>query len=132
MPIANRIRYINKHFTNRLTGLIAGKSHSPIALIKHVGRLSGKIYQTPIMVERSPEGFVFALTYGPNVDWYKNVLAAGKCELLWHGQCFSLEHPQQLDQENGLAAFPNPKRVILKKLRIQDFFEMDVSEIRLF
>ena len=28
-----------------------------------------------------PGGYVIALTYGPDADWVKNVLAAGGCEL---------------------------------------------------
>jgi hypothetical protein len=34
------------------------------------------------MVEPTTDGVVIALTYGPEVDWYRNVLAAGHCELL--------------------------------------------------
>ena len=125
MPINSRVRTINKHFTNRLTGKIAGKTHSPIALLMHVGRHSGKAYATPIMAERSQKGFIFALTYGPNVDWYKNVQAAGKCGLRWHGREYDLQNPQRLDPASGRMAFPYPQRLILKILRIADFFEME-------
>jgi hypothetical protein len=37
------------------------------------------LYETPIFVEPFDRGFVIELTYGPQVDWYKNVLAAGGC-----------------------------------------------------
>ena len=79
------------------------------------------------MVERSRDGFVFALTYGPKVDWYRNVLAAGRCRLRWHGQEYALDNLRQLDQAGGLAAYPNPQRFILKRLGIMDFFEMDIA-----
>lgn len=125
MPINSRVRYFNKRFTNHLTGKIAGKTHSPIALLMHIGRQSGKSYTTPIMVERSQKGFIFALTYGPNVDWYKNVQAAGKCDLRWHGRDYNLQNPQRLDPISGRMAFPYPQRFILKMLGIADFFEME-------
>ena len=128
MPIPDCIRTVNKRFTNPILGLIAGRAHSPIALVTHVGRHSGKTYTTPIMVERRRNGFVFALTYGPKVDWYLNVVVAGHCWLRWQGRNYSLENPRQLDQAAGLAAYPNPQRFILKRLGIMDFFEMDAVE----
>lgn len=128
MPIPDRIRTVNKYFTNPLLGLIAGRAHSPIALVTHVGRHSGKTYTTPIMAERSRDGFVFALTYGPKVDWYRNVLAAGQCRLRWHGREYALDNLRQLDQAAGLAAYPNPQRFILKRLGIMGFFEMGTVE----
>jgi len=128
MPIANRMRYINKRFTNRITGKIAGKVHSPIALLIHVGRCSGKTYSTPIMVEHNQGSFIFALTYGSEVDWLKNVQAAGRCTLIWKGKEYNLVHPRQISEADGLKAFPNPQRFILKALKIQDFFDMDSSQ----
>jgi deazaflavin-dependent oxidoreductase (nitroreductase family) len=128
MPISNKIRYINKRFTNRITEKIAGKAHSPIALVKHTGRHSGKLYTTPIMVQRSRNGFVFALTYGAKVDWYLNILAAGNCMLTWQGNIYQLNQPQGLSPTDGRNAFPYPQRLILKWLAINDFFEMQIMK----
>jgi hypothetical protein len=113
MPIPNRIRYFNKRFLNRLTIKIAGASHSPIALV-----------QTPVMVKPLEDGFMFALTYGPAVDWYRNVLASGSCTLLWHGGKYQLEDPQSVPTKTGLHAFPPPFRQILMAIRIEHFFKM--------
>lgn len=124
MPINSRFRYFNKHFTNHLTGLIAGRKYSPIALVTHVGRRSGKTYTTPILAERSQEGFIFALTYGLEVDWYRNVQAAGQCRLKWRGKEYHLVQPQCLDQTSGMRAFPNPQRFVLKWLKIEHYFVM--------
>jgi deazaflavin-dependent oxidoreductase (nitroreductase family) len=127
MPIPNCIRYVNKWFTNRIMILLAGKKHSPIALVAHVGRRSGTTYRTPIMVERSANEFVFALTYGPRVDWYRNVLAAGRCELRWHGKTYPLVDPVAISQAEGLAVYPNPQRAILKKMNLSSFFKMKIT-----
>ena len=124
MPIPNRIRYFNKRFLNRLTIKIAGASHSPIALVQHSGRKSGRHYQTPVMVELLEDGFMFALTYGPAVDWYRNVLAAGSCTLFWHGGKYQLEDPQSVPAKTGLHTFPSPFRQILMAMRIEHFFKM--------
>src|SRR5215216_2700984 len=84
------IRAFNKHYFNRLVRRFAGVSRTPFALIRHVGRRSGKAYETPIIVMRLGQSFVIALTYGPEVDWYRNVQAAGKASLLWHNQEYAL------------------------------------------
>jgi deazaflavin-dependent oxidoreductase (nitroreductase family) len=84
--LLNRIRVFNKQALNPMILKFAGCSHSPISVIRHAGRRSGKPYLTPIIVEPLVDGFVFALTYGPKVDWYRNVLAAGWCTVIWHGK----------------------------------------------
>ncbi len=57
----NRIRYFNKHITNRILRRFASSSRGPFAVIYHVGRRSGKPYETTIMVWPRGDGFVIAL-----------------------------------------------------------------------
>jgi hypothetical protein len=75
--LPNRIRIFNKHITKRLLRGFANLSQGPFAIIRHVGRRSGRPYETVIWVWPLGEGFVIALTYGESVDWYRNMLAAG-------------------------------------------------------
>jgi deazaflavin-dependent oxidoreductase (nitroreductase family) len=120
----DRIRAFNKYIFNRLTRTFAGASHSPFALIRHVGRRSGKAYETPIIVEPMGDGVVIALTYGPDVDWYRNVLAAGHARLRWHGRTYTLEYPESTNRATALAAFALPARLVLRLLGIQHFVRM--------
>ncbi len=122
MPIPDRVCFINKRFTNRLTAGLAGKRFSPIALVLHTGRKSGRLYRTPVLTEERADRFVFALTYGDHVDWYQNVMTAGGCDLLWRGKKFHLQYPQQIPPQEGLREFPSPQREVLKWLHIADFF----------
>lgn len=124
MKIPNKIRYFNKKFTNRLMIRIAGKKHSPIFLIEHVGRHSGKHYRIPIMAAPQKDGFVFALTYGTEVDWYRNVLAAKSAMLIYKGKTFSLSDPQVVETRRGQNAFAFPANLILRMIGIRDFFFM--------
>ena len=82
--LPGRIRIVNKYVTNRLLRGFASSSRGPFAVIYHVGRRSGKPYETTIMVWPMEDGFVIALTYGPAVDWYRNMMAAGGGEVFWH------------------------------------------------
>jgi deazaflavin-dependent oxidoreductase (nitroreductase family) len=118
------IRAFNKHYFNRLIHRFAGVSRTPFALIRHIGRRSGKPYETPIIVMPQGRGFVIALTYGPGVDWYRNVQAAGEATLLWHNQEFALRQPEAIPADVGRAAFPAPFRQILGLLGTRDFVRM--------
>ena len=91
------LRVVNKYSLNRLTRRFAGKPRSPLALIIHVGRRSGKVYETPVIARPVADGFVIPLAYGADADWYKNVQVSGYCRIRWNGQEYSIENPQPTD-----------------------------------
>jgi deazaflavin-dependent oxidoreductase (nitroreductase family) len=124
--VLDRIRVINKHFTNKILIHIAGKRSGHFAILTHVGRKSGKTYRIPIIAEPVPGGFVIALTYGKKVDWYENVKASGGCILRWKNKDYKLANPRFIDQETGLAAFPSIFRSGLRQMGIQYFLQLDI------
>jgi deazaflavin-dependent oxidoreductase (nitroreductase family) len=56
-----------------------------LALMRHVGRRTGKPYETPVIAERTEDGFVIPIAYGTDSDWYHNVIAAGRGKIVWRG-----------------------------------------------
>jgi deazaflavin-dependent oxidoreductase (nitroreductase family) len=110
-----------KHTLNPLTRRLARLPFGPITIIRHVGRRSGKLYETPIMAMPVAGGFVIELTYGYDVDWHKNVLAAGGCTLVRHGKEYAIDKIEPLDAATGRAAFPPPERTILRLLGMKHF-----------
>jgi hypothetical protein len=88
------------------------------------GARSGNHYETPIIVQPADHGFVIELTYGFDVDWYKNVLAAGGCTILWQGKDYVIDKIEPLDTETGSAAFPLPERLIIRILGMKHFVKM--------
>ena len=124
-----RTRFFNflKHYFNPLTKRIAHSSFGPFAIIQHVGRRSGKEYETPIIVQPVDHAFVIELTYGPDVDWYKNVQAAGGCKVLWHGKTYVINQLTPLDTETGRSAFPLPVRTFLRLTRRQHYVKMSIA-----
>ena len=116
-----RIRTINKYITNPLLRRFANASRGPFAVIHHVGRRSGKPYETTIMIWQMGDDFVIALTYGPDVDWYRNLVAAGHGTLLWHGKRYAIEKPEPIDRTTALTAFPPFIRLILRLHGTHDF-----------
>ncbi|MBO0813468.1 MAG: nitroreductase family deazaflavin-dependent oxidoreductase [Microlunatus sp.] len=113
--------WLLKNTLNRLTTRIAYSGRGPFSLVRHVGRRSGKLYETPIMVARVPEGFIAELTYGDQVNWYRNVVAAGGCELLVGGKPYQIVAIEPYDAESGRRAFGYPARLILQLTRRHEF-----------
>jgi deazaflavin-dependent oxidoreductase (nitroreductase family) len=124
-----QIRTFNKHVLNPLTRKFADFPRGPFAVIHHVGRRSGKAYETPIIVQPVVDGFVIALTYGPEVDWYRNVLAAGHCTVLWHGKTYATGQPEPIDPQAALPAFHPFLRPILRILDMKDFVKMKYQSV---
>ncbi len=125
----DRMRYVAKNVINRLTIRNAGSVKSQLAILRHVGRRSGKAFETPIIVVPLGEDFVFALTYGPKVDWYRNIQATGKGTLIWHGKTYTIEKLEPLDPSIGLSVHPLHERVVLRLLNVQQFVRVKVSAL---
>ena len=123
----DRIRVANKYVTNRLMIHLAGRRFGHFAVLGHVGRKSGRLYRIPIIAEPFQNGFVIALTYGKKVDWYENIAASGSCSLRWKRRDYRLIHPEFIDREAGLAAFPALFRSGLRAMNIQDFLKLEIQ-----
>ena len=80
MHIPRFMRHVNRVATNPLMSTFAWLV-PPLAIIHHVGRRSGRSYRTPVVAFRSAGGFVVPMTYGRDVDWGRNLLAAGGGEI---------------------------------------------------
>jgi deazaflavin-dependent oxidoreductase (nitroreductase family) len=128
--IRDRMRIVNKYVTNKVLRGFASRSRGPFAVIRHVGRRSGKPYETTLMVWHLGEGFVIALTYGPKVDWYRNIQAAGGGTLLWHGKVYTIGKPEPIDAKTALTAFPAFFRFVLRRTGTHEFVWVKASIVQ--
>jgi deazaflavin-dependent oxidoreductase (nitroreductase family) len=92
-------------------------------VIVHRGRRSGRCYQTPVNVFSAGDGYVIALTYGPDTDWVKNVLAAGGCELRTRGQAITLGSLRLFHDQSRSGIRPL-ERQVLRILNVADFLSL--------
>jgi len=120
-PVKRRFLWLIDHTLNRATTRLARTGHGPFSLVRHVGRKTGTVYETPIIVARDAEGFVAELTYGPEVSWYRNIVTAGSCVIVFKGADHQIDRIESCSVERGLDAFGNPRKQILKLLRRRDF-----------
>lgn len=119
MPLPRGVGRFNKSVTNRLTQAFAPRAPG-FGMIVHRGRRSGRLYRTPVNAFRTADGYVFALTYGPEVDWVKNVLAAGEAELETRGRRIRLRLPR-LVHDSSRRLVPPLVRVPLRLFHVADF-----------
>jgi deazaflavin-dependent oxidoreductase (nitroreductase family) len=119
-----------KHTLNRVTVPLARSGTGPFSLIVHVGRKTGRTYRTPLLLARTDAGFVAELTYGPDVAWYRNVVAAGRCEVVHRGVTYAIDRIEPCDTATGLRAFGNPAALVLRALHRREFRLLRVAGSR--
>ncbi|NBH05390.1 nitroreductase family deazaflavin-dependent oxidoreductase [Amycolatopsis sp. SID8362] len=119
MVLSKRVARFNRVATNQVLKHIAGWAPG-FAIVVHKGRKSGREFRTPINVFRTKDGFVVALTYGPDADWVKNVLAAGRCTLVFRRKKVAV-HGAELVHDESRQAMPVPIRQVLGLLDVHDF-----------
>jgi deazaflavin-dependent oxidoreductase (nitroreductase family) len=125
LPPRTRFRFLlpfTTHVFNRFSRLFV--HWLPFfAIISYRGRTSGKTYHTPMNVFRDGDDYVFALTYGSDVQWVKNVLAAGEAELRIRNTTIHLAAPEKfVDPTRQLM--PLPVRIVLGLARVNEFLRM--------
>jgi deazaflavin-dependent oxidoreductase (nitroreductase family) len=107
----------NRVATNRVARPLAGRV-PPFAIVVHTGRRSGRVYRTPVMAFRSPEGWVLALTYGRDADWVRNVLA-GDSALERRGRTIPIARARVIS-EGGRRMCSRLARPFLWLLRVDE------------
>jgi deazaflavin-dependent oxidoreductase (nitroreductase family) len=72
----------------------AGTPGAYASVVRHVGRTTGRAYETPVGAVATDDGFVIALPYGLNTDWLKNVLASGSATIVDEGSTYEVDQPR--------------------------------------
>jgi deazaflavin-dependent oxidoreductase (nitroreductase family) len=122
VPLPKRVAHFNRRVTNRVTRHLAWWLPG-FAIVTHVGRRSGRRYRTPVNVFRGEGRYVFALTYGRDSDWVRNVVAAGTCEIDTRRKTVVLSNPELFTDPTRRYVPPAVRRV-LGALHVDDFLAM--------
>jgi deazaflavin-dependent oxidoreductase (nitroreductase family) len=92
-------------------------------ILTYIGRKTGRRYRTPVNVFRRGGDYIFALTYGSQVQWVQNVLAAGGCEIRTCGHDIRLVRPE-IFVDPARRLVPSIVRAILRLNRVSEFLRM--------
>ncbi|WP_306360003.1 nitroreductase family deazaflavin-dependent oxidoreductase [Nocardia sp. CC227C] len=125
MPAPRWVARLNKAGLNRITRFIAPWAPG-WAVVVHRGRKSGKVFRTPLWAFRRDGGFVIALTYGPESDWVRNVLAAGHFQLETRRRTYEVNSPH-VYRDPTAADMPAFIRIMLRHvIKAPDFLSANV------
>jgi deazaflavin-dependent oxidoreductase (nitroreductase family) len=108
-----------QNFFRRLTKVMrplalrsAGSQRSGVAVVRHVGRRSGRPYETPVAAVEHDGSFLIPLPYGDRTDWLKNVLAAGSATLVTGGRSYEVDSPKVIPMSEAAGYFrPRDQRM---------------------
>jgi deazaflavin-dependent oxidoreductase (nitroreductase family) len=106
---------------NDMTRHISGTERSSWGLLTHVGRRSGRTYQTSLGTCAYGDGFLLPLGYGPHTDWYRNLIAAGTGTLTWKGRTYQVERPELISGSEPMRAWHGRDRLMLHLAGMHDF-----------
>ncbi len=118
MPLPRSVARFNRLVTNRIFAPLAGRV-PPWVIVEHTGRRSGRVYRTVVWAFPRDSDMVFALTYGQNADWVRNVLAAQACRVKWLGRWRSFSRAELVHRSAALRLLPPVLRPFLRLAGIQ-------------
>lgn len=95
------------------------------AVLTHVGRSSGKTYQTPLAAYPVDGGYMFAIIYGAESDWVQNVFTSGTAQLRIDDRDVVLVAPQLYAGGTGWSLLPADAKRPPGILNITELLRMD-------
>jgi deazaflavin-dependent oxidoreductase (nitroreductase family) len=120
----------HRHLANRFIDplLLPVATRLPaFGVLTHVGRKTGRVYRTPINLFRRGDAYLFFLTYGSDVQWVKNVIAAGSCSVETGGRAVELVEPE-LITDPELRPAPPPVRFLERRIAgVTQYLRMRVA-----
>jgi deazaflavin-dependent oxidoreductase (nitroreductase family) len=124
-PSARRAIRSAARLINPLTLQVAGRRWMRVVgVLVHQGRASGRIYSTPLGMRHLGDSFVIPLTFGESAAWYRNIRAAGWCEVRYMGREYTLVGPEVIDYATAAPAFPRYELLQFRLIGIGEYLRM--------
>lgn len=80
------------------------------------------------MAFRDGDTVTIALTYGPDVQWLKNIVAAKRCRMRLGDSLLHLGVPRTIPAEVGVRRLPQPQRFLVQHVfRVADWVELPIE-----
>lgn len=117
--VLRTVRRMNRRFLNPRQMKTAGTPGAYASIVRHVGRTSGRAYETPVGVFTTDDGFVIALPYGSDPDWLKNVMATGSAELVHEGGTYRVERPELVPTGTVVRWLPDSEVRNLRRYAVE-------------
>ncbi|CAM4026203.1 nitroreductase family deazaflavin-dependent oxidoreductase [Tsukamurella strandjordii] len=127
-PILDAVRRFNRAVTNPRALGSAENEESTRTVVRHVGRRSGKAYETPVdAFDTGRDTLLVALPYGPDTDWVRNITAAGGADVLRRGREFTVTAPRVVATAEVVDELPASLRRTLRLFNVENCLELRVA-----
>ena len=117
-PVIDTVRRVNRAFTNPRVLKSAGTAGASASVVHHVGRTTGRRYETPIGAMPTDTGFLIALPYGTRADWLGNVLAVGSATIVDGGNTYEVHAPEVVPTVAVADQLPPGERRTLRLFKV--------------
>jgi deazaflavin-dependent oxidoreductase (nitroreductase family) len=101
---------------------LAGTRWFPLwAIVRHTGRTSGRVYATPVVGLRTPDGFLIPLPFGDATQWAKNLFAAGGGGIRFAGREYGIGEPRIVEHHEAKAHMAGPLSFVSARLGLRQY-----------
>jgi hypothetical protein len=120
-------RFVTHRFNPVVMTLgLAGEGWSPWGIVTHVGRTSGRTYETPILPHRVGDVVLVPLTYGSGVHWVRNLQSTGMAAIRVHGHTLRVVDPV-VEQVCGVVPLLSmPWRALYRLTGMAEFLRLSI------
>ncbi len=98
----------------------AGQPGAFASIIRHRGRRTGRLYETPVGVIPDGDAFLIALVYGPRTQWLRNVLASGEAILVTEGRTYPMGRPEVVSSRSVIHRFSRSDQLAFRLMATDD------------
>ena len=70
------------------------------------------------------DGFVISLAFGAQVDWHRNLVAAGGGTIRWRGRDYQVAGPETIGTDEGRAAFDPVQRLFMRLAGVDGYIRV--------
>ena len=124
MHLPHFLRQVNRVVTNPLMRTVAWLV-PPLAVVHHAGRTSGRSYRTPVLAFPSANGLVIPMTYGRDVDWARNLIAAHGGEVEQLGRRVTFRNPRIVAFGAAETHLPAALRPVFRAMDLPGYLLLD-------
>jgi hypothetical protein len=118
--VQDRVRRLARDVGNPRVLRRAGTPGAGASVVRHVGRVSGRIYETPVVPHAVEGDYVIALPYGPGADCVRNVLASGSATLVHEGKTVPIHSPRVVPTTEVASYLPASEQRTLRLFGVDE------------
>jgi deazaflavin-dependent oxidoreductase (nitroreductase family) len=118
--VLGAVIWVSKTLLNKSQMRTAGRPGAYAGIVRHVGRVSGRAYETPVSPVPTDDGFAIALVYGNRTSWLRNVLASGGATLVTEGETWEVDQPELVPMSTVERWFTPGDVRSFRRMRVDD------------